>query len=291
MDEQTQCAALAPAAAGPSSQLTLESVWGGATAAAPSSFPADDGSDVDTLGSALAALVAEPAPRTLLWVPRSLEGRVADIAIACFSMVLAAHAAVEEAWEPPEAAEQAHLLLRALPELLLRAPTGAAMRDKAAVTVSADLKLAAVIRARLDRAELADWFGLARDALDDRAAASDADPGPGRDAAHGDIGATDSAAAFAAIPQLVAGKVRSGCVKSALRILDGFGKPQPARPHGTRSRPLWQLPPRPASRKPQQPQHKQPCSSVGGAPPAACALSSDAHGFCGPVQNQDRQDE
>ena len=226
-DERKQCAALAPTSAGPSSQMTLERAWGEAAEAPPAGQPAEDDSSADTLARALATLAAEPAPRTLLWVPRSMEGRVADIAIECFSMVLAAHAAVEEDRELPEAAVHAHLLLRALPELLLRAPTGAAMRDKAAVTVSADLKLAAVIRARLDRAELADWLGLARDALDDRAAASNSDAGPGRDAAHGDRGASDSAAAFAATAQLVAGKVRSGCVKSALQILDGFGKAAP----------------------------------------------------------------
>ena len=54
------------------------------------------GDTAHTLPSILAELAAEPAPRTLLWVPRSMEGRVADIAIQCFSMVLAALAAVEE---------------------------------------------------------------------------------------------------------------------------------------------------------------------------------------------------
>ena len=121
-----------------------------------------------------------------------------------------------------EAAHQANLLLRALPELLLRVPPEHGARSRNAAAVSADLRLAAVLRARIDRAELQDWTTLATEALADRQDARG--ECAGREAMAPDTGAVDSPAAFAATAQLVAGKVHSGCVKSALQILTGNGK-------------------------------------------------------------------
>ena len=183
--------------------------------------PAEEG-DQPTLEDVLARLAAEPGPRTLVWVPRSLEARVADLLASCMDLVVVSMEQVAGGGLPLEAAYQANLLLRALPEMLLRIPRKHAARNSNAAAVSADLRLAAVLRARIDRAELQDWTALATEALADRQAARG--EGARRDSMSTDTGAADSPAAFAALAQLVAGKVHSGCVKSALQILTGNGK-------------------------------------------------------------------
>ena len=175
-----------------------------------------------TLEESLLRMAAEPGPRTLLWVPRSLEARVADLMVSCIDLAVTSLEQVSGGDLPSEAAVQANLLLRALPELLLRVPPEHGGRNRNAAAVSADLRLAAVLRARVDQAELQDWTALAADALADRQATRCVDAG--REAMASDTGATDSPAAFAATAQLVAGKVHSGCVKSALQILTGNGK-------------------------------------------------------------------
>ena len=83
-DERKPCPAQREAGAAPHNQTTLEAAWG-LLPEAQQERKEPDTNDADSLGSMLQALASEPAPRTLVWVPRSMEGRVADIAIACFA--------------------------------------------------------------------------------------------------------------------------------------------------------------------------------------------------------------
>ena len=124
---------------------------------------------------------------------------------------------------PAEAAVQAHMLLRALPEILMRASAGKPTHDRGAAAVRTDLRLAAMLRARIDRAELQDWLRLAKEAWEERGEEKH-ESGPDDNRIAPDTDGCDSPAAMSAMAQLVAGQVQSGCVKSALHILTFHGK-------------------------------------------------------------------
>ena len=78
--------------------------------------PSDDADgEHASLESVLATLAESPASPTMLWVPRSMEPRFADIATMALNTVVAAHAAVTTGAEQEEVALHAHSLLQSLP--------------------------------------------------------------------------------------------------------------------------------------------------------------------------------
>lgn len=165
----------------------------------------------------LAEWTCQPAPATMVFVPRSLRRRFAAVADVLLSRAITTTLEAHDG-APCEqrAAEHAHALLWALPSLVLRAEAGDPDED----LKTRSRHQVGLARSRLQHAEAGEWHILLRAALDERlaqqtAAAERDGLGPGKEPS-----ATQRLG-------LAARKARHGCLRTATQILIGPGKAPP----------------------------------------------------------------
>lgn len=173
-----------------------------------------DFDDADSCRLTRMVLDQGPGRPTVLWIPRALKGRVAELFMKALAQWLEL-AEGEDPSAPSARRDSAALHLRILPQLVLRCPD-----TKQAEAQEGNLTINAVIRHRVQRAEAGEWMDLLTELIDDDG--GHARSSPCRSTTTGAGGERQKQL------QRAVDKARTGALRAAAQIVTGAGKAEPS---------------------------------------------------------------